>query len=344
MNVEKIRIRRECCRLLEKTRMQKSLTKQCDEQLLLDGCQKVMESEAASQFQYLEADVQKRLIETPELLEYVLGLLQIGSSPARVGTLLGQTEAEELLLYNKERVADILMDQGVAGEHLLVYLKYYQDLELSLEQKSLLRNGLHNYFSLQKTCGESLLAENREIFYSKVVAGKMLNALSDYDGCLSDIVHSHEIFEALDEILRIGGNRQRIDDENFRQIKEQPGTIKDFLQWADRFFTDEEKPSFMEFLLSNHSLVYDLRRLKDKVANGMDKEAHRMTGNRASYIAFFYNNEFIEEWKGERMEELMIYAITHKKKAFLSLLKEKKELFFRYLFTPSCFKESFMTG
>lgn len=99
----------------------------------------------------------------------------------------------------------------------------------------MLRNGLHNYFSLQKTCGESLLAENREIFYSKVVAGKMLNALSDYDGCLSDIVHSHEIFEALDEILRIGGNRQRIDDENFRQIKEQPGTIKDFLQWADRF-------------------------------------------------------------------------------------------------------------
>ena len=41
----------------------------------------------------------------------------------------------------------------------------------------------------------------------------------------------------------------------------------------------------MEFLLSNHSLVYDLRRLKDKVANGMDKEAHQMTGNRASYIA-----------------------------------------------------------
>ena len=341
MNVEKIRIRRECCRLLEKTRMQKSLTKQCDEQLLLDGCQKVMESEAASQFQYLEADVQKRLIETPELLEYVLGLLQIGSSPARVGTLLGQTEAEELLLYNRERVADILMDQGVAGEHLLVYLKYYQDLELSLEQKSLLRNGLHNYFSLQKTCGESLLAENREIFYSKVVAGKMLNALSDYDGCLSDIVHSHEIFEALDEILRIGGNRQRIDDENFRQIKEQPGTIKDFLQWADRFFTDEEKPSFMEFLLSNHSLVYDLRRLKDKVANGMDKEAHQMTGNRASYIAFFYNNEFVEEWKGERMEELMIYAITHKKKAFLSLLKEKKELFLSIPFHSILFQREF---
>ena len=52
MNVEKIRIRRECCRLLEKTRMQKSLTKQCDEQLLLDGCQKVMESEAATKNQY----------------------------------------------------------------------------------------------------------------------------------------------------------------------------------------------------------------------------------------------------------------------------------------------------
>ena len=53
MNVEKIRIRRECCRLLEKTGMKKILTKQCDEQLLLDGCQKVMESEAVSQFQYL---------------------------------------------------------------------------------------------------------------------------------------------------------------------------------------------------------------------------------------------------------------------------------------------------
>ena len=47
MNEEKIRIRRKCCQLLEKTGMQKILTKQCDEQLLLDGCQKVMESEAA---------------------------------------------------------------------------------------------------------------------------------------------------------------------------------------------------------------------------------------------------------------------------------------------------------
>lgn len=97
----------------------------------------------------------------------------------------------------------------------------------------------------------------------------------------------------------------------------------------------------MEFLLSNHSLVYDLRRLKDKVANGMDKEAHQMTGNRASYIAFFYNNEFVEEWKGERMEELMIYAINHKKKAFLSLLKEKKELFLSIPFHSILFQREF---
>lgn len=107
------------------------------------------------------------------------------------------------------------------------------------------------------------------------------------------------------------------------------------------FFTDEEKPSFMKLLLGNHSLVHDLRRLKDKVTNGMGKEAHQMTGNRASYIAFFYNNEFIEEWKGERMEELMIYAITHKKKAFLSLIKEKKELFLSIPFHSILFQREF---
>lgn len=341
MNVEKIRIRRECCRLLKKTGMKKILTKQCDEQLLLEGCQKVMESEVALAFQHLEADVQKHLIETPELLGYVLELLQKGPSPTSVEALLKQTGTEELLLYNKESVAVILMDQNVDREHLLVYLKYYQDLDLTLEQKVLLKSGLHNYFSLCKTREESLLAENREIFYSKVVAGKMLNELSDYDGSLSDIVHSHELFEVLDEILRIGGNRLRLDDENFRQIKKQPAIIKDLLQWADQFFTDEEKPSFMELLLGNHSLMYDLRCLKDKVANGMDKEAHQMTGNRTSYIAFFYNNEFIEEWEGEKMEDLMIYAITHKKKAFLSLIKEKKELFLSIPFNSILFQREF---
>ena len=341
MNVEKIRIRRECCRLLEKTGMKESLTKQCDEQLLLDGCQKVMESDVALKFQYLEADVQKRLVETPELLAYVLGLLQNGPSPARVGALLEQIGTDELLLYNKESVTDILMDQNVAGEHLLVYLKYYQDLDLTLDQKALLRSGLHNYFSLRKTNEESLMAENREIFYSKVVAGKMLNTLSDYDGSLSDIGHSHEILEALDEILRMGGSRLHIDDENFRQIKKQPEMIKNLLQWADHFFTDEEKPPFMEFLLGNHSLVYDLRHLKDKAENGMDKEAHQMVGNRTSYIAFFYNNEFIEEWKGAWMEDLMIYAITHKKKAFLSLIKEKKELFLSIPFHSILFQREF---
>lgn len=341
MNEEKIRIRRKCCQLLEKTGMKKILTKQCDEQLLLDGCQKVMASEVESEFQHLEADVQKRLIETPELLDYVLGLLQNGPSPVRVGMLLKQIETEELLQYNKERVADILKNQGVDGEHLQVYLKYYQELNLSLDQEALLRDGLHNYFSRRQIHEEGLLAENREIFYSKIVAGKMLNALSDYDGCLSDIAHSQEISKVLNEILRIGGGKQRIDDENFRQIKKQPEIIKDLLRWTDQFFTDEEKPSFMELLLGNHSLVYDLRCLKDKVENGMDKEAHQMLGNRASYIAFFYNNEFIEEWKGERMEDLMIYAITHKKRAFLSLVKEKKELFLSIPFNSILFQREF---
>ena len=341
MNEERIRRRRKCCRLLKKTGMKTILTKQCDEQLLLDGCQKAMESGVTQKFQYLEEDVQKRLIETPELLEYVLGLLQNGPLPARVGMLLKQIETEELLLYNKERVAGILMDRDVDGEHMLVYLRYYQGMDLSLGQKVLLRDGLRNYFSRRQTHEEKVLAENRDIFYSEVVAGKMLNELSDYDGCLSDLAHSQEISEVLNEILRIGGSRQRIDDENFRQIKKQPEIIKDLLQWAGQFFTEKEKPPFMEFLLGNHSLVYDLRHLKDKVKNGMDKEAHQMVGNRTSYIAFFYNNEFIEEWKGAWMEDLMIYAITHKKKAFLSLVKEKKELFLSIPFNSILFQREF---
>jgi hypothetical protein len=341
MNEEKIRIRRTCCQLLGKTGMQTVLTKRCDEQVLLEGCQKVLESEIAQNIKHLSADMQKRLMETPELLGYVLGLLQKGPSPRRVETLLKQIKMEELLNYNKERVAFILMNQGVADEHLLVYLRYYLDLNLSWDQQTLLKDGLRNYFSRRQNQEETFFIKNRKIFYSKVVASKLLNKISDYDSCLSDIANNYEIYGTLNEILKIDGDRQAIDDENFQQIKKQPRIIRGLLQWADRFFEDEEKPSFMKLLLGNHSLAYDLQHLKDKVENGMEEEAHQMIENRASYIAFFYNDEFIEEWEGKCREDLVIYAITHRKKAFLSLIKENKELFLSIPLNSILFQREF---
>ena len=164
MNEEKIRIRRTCCQLLGKTGMQTVLTKRCDEQVLLEGCQKVLESEIAQNIKHLSADMQKRLMETPELLGYVLGLLQKGPSPRRVETLLKQIKMEELLNYNKERVAFILMNQGVADEHLLVYLRYYLDLNLSWDQQTLLKDGLRNYFSRRQNQEETFFIKNRKIF------------------------------------------------------------------------------------------------------------------------------------------------------------------------------------
>lgn len=118
-----------------------------------------------------------------------------------------------------------------------------------------------------------------------------------------------------------------IDDEVFKQINSDTEKIEQLLRWSDGFYKGSESETFCQRLFENRALLYDLERLRKKVDEGKSHEAHQMIGSRSTYISFFYNEYFDDNWNDERKEELIIYAVTHKKKAFLSLVRNNLEVF-----------------
>lgn len=116
------------------------------------------------------------------------------------------------------------------------------------------------------------------------------------------------------------------DDNNMEEMAESAGRLLALWHWAEGFFSKEELERFFLLWMENHAMVYDLESLKRKVDGGYAASREALLSGRASYLAFFYNESFPEPLFGVH-EELAIYAITRRKKAFLKLLRENVDLY-----------------
>ena len=91
------------------------------------------------------------------------------------------------------------------------------------------------------------------------------------------------------------------------------------------------------------SLLYDLRHLKRKLEQSPGLDVESLLAGRASYVAFCYN-EYFPEALGSRQEKLVIYAVTHKKHAFLKLILENFSVFKQISPLSVLFQHPFLCG
>lgn len=329
----------ECCAIIQKYSLDKELIKKCNEALLEEGTKKLESFDVISKFNLLNKNLQIQMINNPELLQHVAMLLLSGVEVDRLESLLKKISIEKLMCYSIEKTKSVLQDENIPSNWLDVYLEYYTDDNLTKDQRELLWNGLNNYFKCHRGGERKLIAEQRMLLYTNLVSSKILLNLTNYDDCLEYIAVNPAVMSVL-ELIAIVSN-SKIDDEDFLQLCENPKEIEEFLKWSIQFFTKEEFDDFCPVWLGNHALLYDLKKLKSKVEAGKCQEAHKMVQNRTSYVAFFYNVAGLEGWKGADMEPLMIFAITHKKKAFLSLVRNNTTLFESLPYNSVLFMESF---
>lgn len=344
LEIQKIKQRKECCRLIISTGLEKSLTQKCKEEELLAGCRDILDMGMSQAYKALPEEQQVLLIKSAPLRKTVSQLFQMGAISGRVSGLLEQMGEEEIREYPIERLYDVLSDNTVHTSYIAQYLKYYADMDLLHEEKLRLQKGLDNYFSHQdrEKGEEEFLRLHGKLLYSDVVSGRMLSGMYDrYLECLWSMAQNEKVLNIMKIINRMCCGRICIDDEVFNQIESDPDKIEQLLRWSDGFYKGSESETFCRRLLENRALLYDLERLKKKVDEGKIQEAHQMIGSRSTYISFFYNEFFDDNWNDERKEELIIYAATHKKKAFLSLVRSNPEVF-RYLPSNSLlFQKSF---
>ncbi len=158
------------------------------------------------------------------------------------------------------------------------------------------------------------------------------------------MAQNEKMLKIMETINRMCCGSICIDDGIFKQIEADSDKIEQLLKWSDDFYKEDESEKFCQRLLENRALLYDLERLRKKVDEGKSQEAHQMVESRSAYISFFYNEFFDDNWNDGRTEELVIYAVTHRKKAFLSLIRNNSDVFRSLPSNSLLFQKSFYSG
>lgn len=317
--------------------------KEYQEEELLELSRKICRMDAKGVISAMDKQALGYLVHDQGFLDYLVRLLGEGvCEPAWAGRLLIDAGDDVLSeIYSYEKIASVLSDRKIKTKKSYVYLKYFFAGSLIEAQKEYLMYGLEALDICTELTAADLEEEERRLltepavssaFLSRRIAERdfwkrllrpayraLLSDLSIYAGagvCLEEIQaeelwqHTEEIQAGLDQILPV--------------------------------IPAHEIGKFLTLWLDNGALAYDLGRLKrllPAVSRSMAKESAEressgreksFTQNRVSYLNFLYGDQLGGVDLGELSESqkaLLVYGITHKKKHFLSMVKEHFEDF-----------------
>lgn len=127
-------------------------------------------------------------------------------------------------------------------------------------------------------------------------------------------------------------NTCRIHQEQIKEISRNAGSILKDIKSVLPYFPQKCQDGFIEQWLENDMLVYDLKQLKRNLPSATEDALVRMVKNRTFYLNFLYG-DFLAELNLENVssqkQDMLIYALTHRKKHFLSVVKEYFSLFLK---------------
>lgn len=328
MDLQVISKRSKCCMLLDKTNITYEVTGMCTEDVLLKNLETIKSQEGGG-IQIFPVNIQTEILQDEETLQYVLELMKPDISLNRVKQILEQLPLKDLMKYAPEEVRAVLSCQKIKDIYMGIYLKCYQKDGLSDEELWNLWKGLEWFRKKRNNLTddwlESIGAE-RSLFMEPVITHDFIFEIQDYDSCIQMLVQREDVRQLINVLCQADNGEAVLDEIAMEELCANTRQISELWCWAQEFFEEQQLGKFLKLWLRNHALVYDLECLKKKAESGerIDKESILM--GRASYIAFFYNEKFPVELEREQ-EDLIIYAITHKKRAFLNLVRENIQLY-----------------
>lgn len=268
------------------------------------------------------------MMEDPETITYLGNLKKEGCelNAYRFQRIILDAGIDKVSDFSYEQVKAVYFDPLVTDGTAYSYMKYYGEQNVSKEEKEQLVKSIAMCMDVLdfEKAGE----KDRMLLVNPVFSSELLLDLLENVNNLK-ILQDQDLMELVNTLAGYEAEIRSLNQNQFDQMKERPVEILEKLRIVTRYIEKENLTDGLNLWLWNEALYEDLCKLERAFTDGADLA--EVFYSKVSYVNTLYQNPLskisLSSLSVEK-SELLLYAITQKKKAFLNLINEEPELFY----------------
>ena len=298
------------------------------EEKCVRAAEAIIQNEVMDVIPFLGEQVCLYMMEDPETITY-LGILKKEGcelNAYRFQRILLDAGTDKVSDFSYEQVKAVYFDPLVTDGTAYSYMKYYGEQNVSKEEKEQLVKSIAmcmDVLDFEKAGEKDRMLLVNPVFSSEL----LLNLLENVNNL--KILQDQDLMELVNTLAGYEAEIRSLNQKQFDQMKERPVEILEKLRIVTRYIEKENLTDGLNLWLWNEALYEDLCKLERAFTDGA--EPAEVFSGKVSYVNTLYQNPVSKislSSLSEEKSEILLYAITQKKKAFLNLINEEAELFY----------------
>lgn len=291
------------------------------------AAEKIIKNQVADVVPSLREETLLYLMENPEAID-CLGKLkkeEDSLNMERFQKILSNVENDKLSDIGYGQLKKIYFDPMIPDEVAYHYMKYYGKLDVSLEEKEQLVNSLT--MCIGELDFDRAGEKGRMLLFQPVFSSDLLLGLLEKSKTIESL-DDPELLKLVNTLAGYKAGIEPLNQNQFDQLREKPGEILEKMQVVTGYIPKDLLSYGLQLWLWNGALYADLCKLERIFMDGMG--ASEVFKSRVSYVNTLYQNPLSGidlSGLSYKKSELLLYAITQKKKNFLRLIQKEKMLF-----------------
>lgn len=271
------------------------------------------------------------MMEDPETITYLGNLKKEGCelNAYRFQRILLDAGTDKVSDFSYEQVKAVYFDPLVTDGTAYSYMKYYGEQNVSKEEKEQLVKSIA--MCMEVLDFEKAGEKDHMLLVNPVFSSELLLDLLENVNNLK-ILQDQGLMELVNTLAGYEAEIQSLNQKQFDQMKERPVEILEKLRIVTGYIPKDKLTDGLNLWLWNEALYEDLCKLERAFTDGADPA--EVFSSKVSYVNTLYQNPLskisLSSLSVEK-SELLLYAITQKKKAFLNLINGEPELFYDLL-------------
>ena len=301
------------------------------EEKCVRAAEAIIQNEVMDVIPFLGEQVCLYMMEDPETITY-LGILKKEGcelNAYRFQRILLDAGTDKVSDFSYEQVKAVYFDPLVTDGTAYSYMKYYGEQNVSKEEKEQLVKSIA--MCMEVLDFEKAGEKDHMLLVNPVFSSELLLDLLENVNNLK-ILQDQGLMELVNTLAGYEAEIRSLNQNQFDQMKERPVEILEKLRIVTGYIPKDKLTDGLNLWLWNEALYEDLCKLERAFTDGADPA--EVFSSKVSYVNTLYQNPLskisLSSLSVEK-SELLLYAITQKKKAFLNLINEEPELFYDLL-------------